>query len=80
LLTKVSQGADSLVRDKVALTHVKRQQWIWLKLSNAFDCVSQKENILLNKENKIGVLTGISDVSETYSDSSEIFQLASSDY
>jgi hypothetical protein len=32
----------------------------WLELSNAFDCVSQKENILLNTENKriIGVLTG----------------------
>jgi hypothetical protein len=46
--------------------------WVWIKLSqhtlnnnnglelsNAFDCVSQKENILLNTENKrmIGVLT-----------------------
>jgi hypothetical protein len=31
------------------------------ELSNAFDCVSQKENILLNTENKriIGVLTGL---------------------
>jgi hypothetical protein len=33
----------------------------WLELSNAFDCVSQKENILLNTENKriIGVLNGL---------------------
>jgi hypothetical protein len=60
--TKVSQRADFLVREIVALTHVKQQQCIWLELSNAFDCVSQKEKILLNTENKriIGVLTGLS--------------------
>jgi hypothetical protein len=34
-----------------------------LEHSNAFDCVSQKENILLNTENKriMGVLTGLAD-------------------
>jgi hypothetical protein len=41
-----------LIREKVALAHVKQQQCIWLELSNAFDCVSQKEKILLNTENK----------------------------
>jgi hypothetical protein len=56
---KLSHGADFLVQEKVALTHVKQQQCIWLELSNAFDCASQKENILLNTDNKriIGVLT-----------------------
>jgi hypothetical protein len=59
--SKVSQRADFLVRVKVALTHVKQQQCIWLELSNAFDCVSKKENILLNTENKriMGLLTGL---------------------
>jgi hypothetical protein len=58
-MIKVSQRADFLVREKVALTHVKQQQCIWLELSNTFDCVSHKENVLLNTENKriIGVLT-----------------------
>jgi hypothetical protein len=50
---KVSQRVDFLVLEKVALTHVKQQQCILLELSNAFDCLSQKENILLNTENKI---------------------------
>jgi hypothetical protein len=58
---KLSQRADFLVGEKVALTHVKQQQCIWLEVSNAFDCVSQKENILLNAENKkkIGVFSGL---------------------
>jgi hypothetical protein len=57
---KLSQRADFLVREKVAPAHVKQQQCICLDLSNVFDCVSQKENILLNTEIKriIGLLTG----------------------
>jgi hypothetical protein len=51
-VNKLSQGADFLVLEEVALTHVKHQQCICLELSNAFDCVRQKENILLNTENK----------------------------
>jgi hypothetical protein len=58
---KFSQRADFLVREKVFLAHAKQQQCIWLELSNAFDCLSQKENILLNTVNKriIGVLTDL---------------------
>jgi hypothetical protein len=40
ILIKLSQPADVLVREKVALTaltHVKQQQCICLELSNAFD-------------------------------------------
>jgi hypothetical protein len=51
-----------LDQERVSLAHAKQQQCIWLELSNAFDCVSQKENTeLLNTENKriIGVLTGL---------------------
>jgi hypothetical protein len=57
---KLRQRADFLVREEVALTHVKQQQSFCLKLSNAFNCVSQKETILLNTDNEriIGVLTG----------------------
>jgi hypothetical protein len=59
-IMKYSVGFDFLVGEEVALTHVKQQQCIWLELSNEFDCMSQKENIFLNTENKriIGVLTG----------------------
>jgi hypothetical protein len=49
LLTKPSQPAGFFVREQVALTHVKQTTIMgfgWnLELSNAFDCVSQKENI-----------------------------------
>jgi hypothetical protein len=60
-LMNLAMLSHFLVREKVALTHVKQQQCIWMELSNAFDCVSQKENIRLNTENKriIGVLTGL---------------------
>jgi hypothetical protein len=62
--------ADFLVRKKVALTHVKQQQciWFWFELSNAFDCGSRKENILLNTENKriIGVLTGLGKINNAF--------------
>jgi hypothetical protein len=52
--SKLSQRAFFLVREKVTLTHVKQQPCIWLELSNAFDCVSQKEKLLLNKAKKSG--------------------------
>jgi hypothetical protein len=41
-LIKPSQPADFFVREKVALNN---NNAFWLELSNAFDCVSQKENI-----------------------------------
>jgi hypothetical protein len=45
---QVCQRADFFVREKNALTHVKQQHAFWLELSNVFDCVSQKDNILLS--------------------------------
>jgi Ni2+-binding GTPase involved in maturation of urease and hydrogenase len=63
MYAKPSQPADFFVREQVALTHtLNNNNAFWLELSNAFDCVSQKENIFLNTENKriIGVLTGLS--------------------
>jgi hypothetical protein len=60
---KLSQRADFFAGEKVALTHVKQQKSVWQFQPNAFDCVSQKENILLNTEqkNNLGVDTGHSD-------------------
>jgi hypothetical protein len=40
--SKVSQRAVFLVLELVAIKHVKQQQYIWLELSNAFYCVSDK--------------------------------------
>jgi hypothetical protein len=54
---KLSQRADFLVREKVALTHFKQQQCIWLEMSNAFDCVSQIENILKKHAKILDFLT-----------------------
>jgi predicted neuraminidase len=49
-----------LFESKLLLHMLNNNNSFWLELSNAFDCVSQKENILLNTENKriLGVLTG----------------------
>jgi hypothetical protein len=69
-MIKVSQRADFFVREKVLLTHNNNE--FRMELSNAFDCVSQKEKILLNTENKsiIGVLTGL-----VYADDLQIYPI-----